>query len=91
MKHKATYILSLLTTMVWLYQFFRYGLAATNAINLLILEHSFLQLFLMTLLRYGVSLHQFCPYWLDALFDEYFDSLFIGRQVEAVLVALTLA
>jgi len=45
MKHKATYILSLLTTMVWLYQFLRYGLAATSAINFLTLVHYFHQPF----------------------------------------------
>ncbi len=33
-RYKATYILSIITLLVWLWQFFTYGISATSAINL---------------------------------------------------------
>lgn len=33
-RYKATYILSIVTLLVWLWQFFTYGISATSAINL---------------------------------------------------------
>lgn len=34
-RYKATYVLSIITLLVWLWQFFTYGTSATSAFNLL--------------------------------------------------------
>lgn len=89
MKHKATYILTLLTTVVWLYQFFRYGLAATSAISLYntgalfppaILDDPTQIWRLLTPIFIHIG-------WAHFLMNT-FTLFFIGRQVEVVFGSL---
>lgn len=89
MKHKATYILSLLTTMVWLYQFLRYGLAATSAINLFNTG----ALFLPAILADPTQLWRLVtPIFIHIGWTHFLMNtltlFFIGRQVEAVFGSL---
>ncbi len=68
-RYKATYILSIITLLVWLWQFFTYGISATSAINLF---------------NSGAILGQvmlFDPSQMWRLFTALF---FIGRQIENV-------
>jgi membrane associated rhomboid family serine protease len=85
LRYKATYILTILTTLVWLWQFFRFGMAATTPFNLynsgalfgqlLVLDPSqFWRLFTPIFVHIG---------WAHFLMNTA-TLFFIGRQIETV-------